>query len=113
MVSPFIRLAQEELEINKAKADATNAVLRARELQDYVDQLVLATSAMWTILRDKLGVTDEELAARMAELDLADGKRDGKIARATAPCAKCGKALSGRRMRCMYCGEMRKDALPT
>lgn len=96
----------------QAKTDAGNALTQTRALQEHLDQLALATAAMWSFVREKLEVTEDEFAARMVEIDMLDGRRDGKMSRAAAPCAKCGKALSGRRMRCMFCGELRKDVFP-
>ena len=49
-----------------------------QDLTKRVDRLELICEAMWIIMREKLGVTDDELVARIAELDLSDGVADGK-----------------------------------
>jgi hypothetical protein len=74
-------------------------------MQDRIDTLTLTNLAMWTLLREKLGVTDEQLEARIRQLDLADGKVDGKVA---APkvwdCGACKRPNSTRHLHCLYCG---------
>ena len=48
--------------------------------QTTIDTLALSCAAMWELLSEKLGVTEQELLAKIEEIDLRDGKLDGKIA---------------------------------
>jgi hypothetical protein len=72
-------------------------------LSDRVDRLALFTMAFWSLARDKLGITEEELLQRVQELDLTDGKLDGKVQHAPTECPKCGRRYSPRHARCLYC----------
>ena len=54
---------------------------------------------------DQTGWTDEQLVDKMREVDLRDGREDGKMGSGGAPCPKCGRMLNRRRTQCMYCGE--------
>jgi hypothetical protein len=74
------------------------------KMEQRIDALVLANLAMWSILREKLGVTDEELEARVKELDLADGQQDGKLRVGPRMCEKCKRPNSPRWRKCLYCG---------
>ena len=57
------------------------------------------------VAREHSGLTDEQLLAKVSEIDLRDGVADGKIRGGAEPCKKCGRTLSKRHMSCMYCGE--------
>ena len=46
---------------------------RVRSLEASVDHLALACQAMWELLRGQVGVTEEQLLAKMKEVDLRDG----------------------------------------
>lgn len=100
------------LESTRAAADAAEAAGAARrvqkdaaELELRMDRLVLALEAMWTFLRDKLGVTEDELAARMNDIDLSDGRLDGKVRRGAVSCPQCSRTISRRLPKCIYCGQ--------
>ncbi len=91
---------------------AAEAKTDVKFLEDRLDRMTLLTTAMWTLVQEKVGVTEEELAARIEELDLSDGKRDGKINVKAQPCEGCGRKVSPRHFRCMYCGRERPNPLP-
>ena len=75
------------------------------EVDARLDRTLLAVEAMWTILRDKLGVSDLELVERINELDVSDGKLDGRVRRAPVSCPACGRAMPRKFPKCMYCGQ--------
>ncbi len=69
-----------------AAADAAQAKGQARsvrtglaELEARLERTLLTCEAMWTLLRDKLNLTDRELIERINEVDLSDGRLDGKV----------------------------------
>ncbi len=73
-------------------------------LEEKVDKLALICRAAWEIVRDHYGLSDEDLLNKVKEIDLLDGVLDGKVAPAPKACPKCGRAVSRRHMRCIYCG---------
>ncbi|MEM8493969.1 MAG: hypothetical protein AAF663_01120 [Planctomycetota bacterium] len=91
-------------------ASARGAARRAQQdvshLEDRFDRLHLVCMAMWSLLEDKLGVTEEELVAKVMELDLRDGTMDGKVTRTVKKCEACGRPVHPRHQRCLYCGEV-------
>jgi hypothetical protein len=95
---------ENQAEMGAAAAGRT-AARRTEELDDRLDRTLLACEAMWSILREKLGVTDVDLVERFNQLDLTDGKLDGKVRKAPVSCPKCGRAMSRRLTKCMYCGQ--------
>lgn len=93
--------------INAAEAvgEARKALSAADSLDARLDRVLLAFEALWTLVREKLPVSDEDLAARMNELDLSDGRLDGKVRKSAVSCPSCGRTISRRLPRCMYCGQ--------
>lgn len=96
--------AQASVEAGGARRRAAGAEARVAELESRLDRALLACEAMWTIMRDKLGVTEEELAARVNDIDLSDGRLDGKVRRSATVCPNCNRNVARRFARCIYCG---------
>jgi hypothetical protein len=94
-----IREAERSIERNAQTTEAAVADLHAA-----LERLALLTQAMWELSRERNGVTEAELVAKVHEIDLRDGKADGRIERAGPACAKCGKTNRPRRVKCFYCG---------
>jgi len=76
-----------------------------RNLRDEVGRLALLNQALWEILQQRLGVTDEELLKLATEIDLRDGKADGKITAHPLRCPSCDRVSSSRHAKCLYCGQ--------
>lgn len=103
-------------QIATATAAAANAQDRIGRLQDdlsyltaRLEKLTLINAGMWELLKERCGISEFELKAKMLELDAADGAIDGKMKSARRMCADCGKALHPRHSKCLYCG---KDNIP-
>jgi hypothetical protein len=99
------RIGDVEGKADEASRKATDFQERVRQLEDVVDRLTLVNQAMWSLLSQANGITDEQLADRVNELDLRDGVADGKVTRTPAQCVKCHRTLHPRHKRCMYCGQ--------
>lgn len=87
-----------------ASSNARKAKTEGEALAERFDRLALMTEALWLLLRDRLGVTEEELTAIARDLDLSDGRLDGRVRRASAECASCGRMVGKNRAKCLYCG---------
>ena len=85
------------------RAELADAV-SLRDLQGQIDRLTLVTMAMWSLLKEKTDITEEELLKRVEDIDLTDGKMDGKVSPLAATCPQCGRTLSAKHHRCLYCG---------
>jgi hypothetical protein len=106
-------VAKEMAERNAAATTAENAQDQARKartavelLQYDVERLLMITEAMWTLLKKQHGYDDAELARLVADIDLRDGKLDGRVA-TTEPrqCPFCQHVLGKKRPFCYYCGK--------
>lgn len=89
-------------------ADAESTAHRSEHAVDALaerfDRLALITEALWSLLKERSDMTDEELLEHVRAVDLSDGVLDGKIRRGASPCSGCGRMLSKRNVRCLYCG---------
>jgi hypothetical protein len=88
-----------------AERAGDTAAAKADTVDRRLDRALLTMEAMWTLLRERLQVTDEQLAQRIVELDESDGLLDGRVRRKTKSCPHCQKTIPGRFPRCLYCGE--------
>lgn len=84
---------------------ADRAASRAESVDLRLDRVLLTMEAMWTLLRERLHVTDEQLAQRIVEVDESDGLLDGRVRHPAKSCPHCKKTIPGRFPRCLYCGE--------
>ena len=75
------------------------------DLETRLERALLVCEAMWTFVREKLGVTDLELLQRVNDLDLSDGQLDGKVRKGAVACPQCGRTIARRLPKCMYCGQ--------
>lgn len=99
------RQQREIADVGQRASRAENAARNeADKARVQIDSLTLACAAMWSILRDRLGVTDQQLMDRMRELDLSDGKLDGRISPAARGCPSCRRQVVPRKGLCLYCG---------
>jgi len=80
------------------------------ELRNRLDRLTLACVALWELLQQCSDLTEEDLMAKVKEVDLRDGAADGKIASKVSQCRKCGRVMSVRHQKCLYCGAAKLDA---
>ena len=75
-------------------------------LQAQVERLLIITEALWTILKEKHGLEDQELLRQMVQIDMRDGCLNGRVAATPPePCPKCQRVVPKGSIRCMYCGE--------
>lgn len=91
-----------------ASATARNLQADVRRLERMVEGLNLANMAMWSMLKEKFNVTDEQLLRRIHEIDASDGKLDGRhrpVKSAPSACVHCSRPVSKGRPTCIYCGK--------
>ncbi len=92
-------------QLGEAK-DAMEARIGVDKLKGDVERLMLITEALWELLREEHGCTDEQLIAKITEIDLRDGKLDGRVSTKAQPraCPQCGRVIMRDRTQCAYCG---------
>ena len=85
-----------------AGARAREAEFEVRALAADVDRLFNVAQALWQILKEEHGYDDDSLRRRVADVERARLARE-EASDAPRPCIACGRAVSRRHSRCMYC----------
>ena len=88
----------------RASSAARSAKRDVTLLEDRIERLSLVCMAMWSLIQDKTKLTEEDLMERVKMIDLMDGVEDGKAARTVQHCHACGRTMSPRHQKCLYCG---------
>lgn len=94
----------ESRRANAIRTDREVSDLRLESVSRRVDRTMLAIESLSEILRDRFGITRDEIHARMDEIDLRDGKQDGRLAPGVVLCALCDRPNSKLSRQCVYCG---------
>ena len=97
-----ITAAQEKAD--RAKSEAERLRIQIDDLQRKADGLTIACQALWEIVRDRLSVNDNDILAKMQEVDLRDGRADNKIDLTVLKCPSCQRNSNSKRRACIYCG---------
>ena len=92
----------------EAAAEAQNRAQTAQELflqmEKRVNRLSLMCQAMWEMLRERAEFSEDQFAAKVLEVDLRDGRQDGKIATQITECPSCKRKTNSKRASCVICG---------
>lgn len=101
----------QQTKIDGANRTADRAMSKAdryandiSNLKQHVERLSLASQAMWELLKSRSDLTEEELDAKILEIDARDGRIDGKIGTPPIDCPACGRTTSATRDTCVVCG---------
>jgi len=82
----------------------------ATDLKARVARLARICEAMWEILKEKNALPPDLLNLKVAELDLTDGKLNGRKANTVVNCKACNRVLQPGRQICLYCGAFSDQA---
>lgn len=89
-----------------ARRKATGIEEKIEAIRYDIERLLMITEAFWTLLKQQHGYTDTDLAKLVTEIDLRDGRLDGRVAPSPPqPCPFCGHTLAKKRPFCIYCGK--------
>ena len=107
----FLPAPHHETRLNAAESAASRAshkvdryAAEITRLGRSIEHLSIACQAMWELLQETSGLTEEQLDARMQEIDLRDGTPDDRITKKPIDCTACGAKSNSRRTHCVMCG---------
>lgn len=100
----YRKIARVQSDVSAARNQTRGVAREVADLDRRVDRLSLVCEALWELLKESTGLTEEAVYQKMEEIDLRDGKLDGKISRTVLECDQCGRAVNSRRPQCIYCG---------
>jgi hypothetical protein len=99
------QIGDAQARISAARFDAKAALDEIAQLQQRVDRLSLLCQAMFEEMEKSAGLSEARLKERMLEIDLRDGKRDGRLAPSSGgKCPDCGHIITKIRSNCFWCG---------
>ena len=97
-------ISEAKTDASRAKQDARSQAAHIRSLEFSVQRMSLVSQALWELLRTRFQMSEEELLAKIQEIDLRDGKLDNRISPQANNCPSCNRILSTKNVRCIYCG---------
>ncbi len=80
------------------------AQYQVQQLAERVDKLTIINMALWKMIQKISDYKEEDLLEMVKEIDLSDGQLDGKVRKGVLNCEQCGRVMSNKHSRCMYCG---------
>ena len=89
---------------NAAMQAAASQKSEIEVLREQVERIALLNQALWELVRDRLQLTDADLEKIAQEVDLRDGKQDGRLSEHPLQCPQCGRVSNSRHKKCLYCG---------
>ena len=92
------------------KSEGTRSEIQI--LRAAIDKLILVNRALWEIISESQGLSEEYLLNKVNEIDMRDGVLDGKIREPVRKCASCGRVLQQGYVKCVYCGTKSESANP-
>ena len=98
------RITEARAEALHARDDFNHYKRRIEELEFSLNRVALASQALWEILRARLEISEEELLAKINEIDLRDGVQDQRMTPYVTNCPKCNRVVNSKSNRCIYCG---------
>ncbi len=93
---------KQEEQVIKALCDSKEAQHNIAGLQANIQRQRCMLQAIWTILKDKFGFTDEKLMDLTDEIEM---KEKPGIAVAEE-CPNCLRPLQENKLQCIYCGQL-------
>ena len=90
----------------RAQSKVRSDESKVKHLEATVAKLLMINEALWEIVRDKFGMSDEDLNDKIYEVDMRDGAADGKNQRKASKCPNCNHMVSSRHTACLYCGHV-------
>ncbi len=98
------KIAGAERAAAKAESKADRYADDISNVERQVERLSLVCQAMWELLRDRSELSEGDIEAKILEIDVRDGRLDGKIATQIADCPSCSRPTNTTRTSCVMCG---------
>lgn len=98
------RINETAFDADTAKSRANEALSQSERVSMAIDRLTLINRALWELMRDRFDLDEKTLLDKINQIDLRDGKLDGKISMTTHACPGCNRVLNPRHKKCIYCG---------
>jgi len=93
-----------------APSGPSDSSVDVEELKARVARLAMICEALWEILKEKNALPPDLINLKVAELDMTDGRLNGRKANVISSCRQCNRVLPAGRQSCLYCGAFSDQA---
>lgn len=106
MVGSAISSGYASIEATAAQNTAREAQTKTELISHDIERLLLVTEAMWTMMKQQHGYTDDALIKMIEEIDSRKTIVGGVTVKSSPQtCPNCGRPNSASRLCCIYCGK--------
>ena len=106
MWAMYRQMSTVQRSASRAEGKAERVADRIRMLEDKIDSLALVCQGIWELLSESVPDAENALIEKVKEIDMRDGKLDGKMGRIQTHCSQCDRPLHKRHKKCLYCGHL-------
>lgn len=103
------RIREAQSTADQARSATRTVEWQMQDLKRKVQSLTITCQALWELLSERLNLDEHLVLQKMQEIDLRDGRADGKISTSVVSCPSCSRPNKASRNQCLYCG----STLPT
>ena len=91
-----------QVDAQHARDVARESAMSSDKARKNTERLYMVVQAMWELLKEKAGLTDADLEAKVQEIDMRDGRLDGQDLTQTVPltCRQCGRTILSGQSQC-------------
>jgi hypothetical protein len=106
-IGGYLHASRAATSATQAEGSARRAEFALARLEDQLERQALIIRSLLEVCARKKVFDEPEFRELVNEIDLSDGRLDGKYKPQAAPieCVECGKINGKRAVTCMYCGE--------
>ncbi len=105
-------MADSSTDISRNSSGISRVRQEIRMLEANLAKSLMINEALWELMRDRMGITEEQFNEKLYEIDMRDGVLDGKNQRSDVQkCPKCNRPVSARHSACIYCGEVLDESV--
>ncbi|MBI1387627.1 MAG: hypothetical protein GC154_04195 [bacterium] len=98
------QIGQAQSAANNSSSQALKSISIVEGMENRINKLILINMAMWALIQEISDLKEEDLIEKIKEIDLSDGKLDGRVRVDMKQCPKCNRVMSKKHARCLYCG---------
>jgi predicted RNA-binding Zn-ribbon protein involved in translation (DUF1610 family) len=98
MLRPKNSSAAAEASAQQAQRSAEHLETELQRMEERVEKLSVLMAGMWELLKEKTGVSDDELKQIVSKVETQRQQDSQQFT-----CPQCGRAMLARDRRCLYC----------
>ena len=98
------RLNDQRARQSELASQQSSSRAELQSLKRQVTKVSLVSQALYELVKEETGITDERLRRKISEVDLRDGSEDGELKACPLRCPKCQNTMTAGALFCQFCG---------